>query len=136
MRYESKPQIVARCAEQIFGVASKFSNFTPMLADKVDSWQATNDTCSFKAQGFDLGLEIKERKEFELIKVSSTTSPMPFEFELHLKTLEPYSTQIEVSMVVELNAMLKMMVGGKLQGAVDKIAEQIANGLNGTIAAQ
>ena len=32
---------------------------------------------------------------------------------------------------VELNMMMRMMIGGKIQEAMDKMAEQIAAALNG-----
>lgn len=133
MKYESKQQTIARSAEQIFAVVSKFSNFTPILKDKVEDWSADDDSCSFKAQGFSLALSITERKEFELIKIETTSSPMPFCFLLQLSSIAPYQTNIEVVMDVELNGMLKMMVGNKLQQVVDTIAEQIAGGFNGVI---
>lgn len=130
MKYESKQQTVTRSAEDIFSVVSRFSNFTPILKDKVEDWSADDDTCSFKVQGFSMTLKIEERQSPELIKIVATASPVPFSFWLQLKQVDPLDTRMRVVLEVELNMMLKMMVGSKLQGAVDKIAEQIAFALN------
>lgn len=132
MRYESKQEVVKRGAEQIFGVLSKFSNFTPMLADKVETWEADDDTCSFMAKGFRVSLAILERTEFTTIKVGQGAggAPFPFTFWIQLKEVEPYDTRMRIVLDVELNMMMKMMLGSKLQGAVDSMAEQIAKALN------
>ena len=47
--YISKQHQILRPAEQIYAVISRFDNLTPALADRVEEWQATEDTCSFKA---------------------------------------------------------------------------------------
>lgn len=131
MRYESKQHQVKRSAEQIFELLSKFSNFTPILADKVEQWQADDDTCSFMAKGFRVSLAIVERVEFSSIKVGQGEggAPFPFTFWVQLKEVEPYDTRLRIVLDVELNMMMKMMIGGKLQGAVDGIAEQIATAM-------
>ena len=60
--YISKQQQVLRPAEQIYAVISRFDNLTPALADKVEEWQATEDSCSFKAKGFTVKLRIAEKE--------------------------------------------------------------------------
>lgn len=134
MQYESKQQKINKPAELIFLALSNFENFTPMLADKVEGWQATADTCSFKAQGMNVSLAIVEREPSTLIKIGPATGgggvPFPFSFFIQLKEVAPSDTRMRVVADVELNMMLKMMIGGKLQEAVDKIAEQIATAFN------
>ena len=133
MQYTSKQHAIHHPVEMLYRALSSFSNFTPILADKVEGWQATEDTCSFKAQGFNVALQIAERKENELIKVvpaSESGIPFDFAFFLQLKEAGPADTRIRVVLDAEMNMMVKMMVGGKLQDAVDKIAEQIAQSFN------
>lgn len=135
MRVESKQQQILRSAEQVYTVVSKFSNFTPILADKVEKWQADEDTCSFMAKGFTVSLAIVERVENELVKVGQGPggTPFPFIFWVQLKEIEPNDTRMRIVLDAELNMMMKMMIGSKLQDAVDKIAEQIASGFNAGI---
>lgn len=132
MRYESKQQAINRGAEQIYGALSKFSNFTSILADKVDSWEADDDTCSFMAKGFRVSLAVIERHEFSFIKIGQGAggAPFPFTFWIQLNEVGPYDTRLRIVADVELNMMMKMVIGGKLQDAVDGIAEQIAKAVN------
>ena len=78
--YTSRQQQIRRSAQQIYDVVSRFDNLTPALADRVEEWQADEDTCSFKAKGF--------------------------------------------------TVKLRMMIGSKIQGAIDQIAEALAKSFN------
>lgn len=128
MKYTSNQEQIRRSAEQIYTVLSNFNNFTPILADRVEQWQATDDTCSFMAKGFKIGLRIEERTPHTAIKVvgDDNGTPFPFTLWVQLKETEPYDTRLRIVLDVELNVMMKMTIGGKLQGAVDSIAQQIA----------
>ena len=39
-KYESKQVQIRRPAAQIYAMASRFDNFTPVLKDRVEEWQA------------------------------------------------------------------------------------------------
>ena len=132
--YTSKQQQIRRPAQQIYAVASRFDNLTPAVADKVEEWQATEDTCSFKAKGFTVKLRMAEREEPKLIKIVGDDGgmPMDFAFWLQLKEVAPNDTRMRLVLHIELNMMMRMMIGSKLQEAVDKIAEAIAQSFNAT----
>ena len=130
-KYESKQQQIRRSAEQIYSALSSFSNFTPMLADKVEEWQATDDECSFKVKGMKMALRIVDREPNKTIKIQGADSnPMDFTFWLQLKEVAPYDTRMRIVVHAELNMMMRMMIGKKLQGAVDQMAEAIASAMN------
>lgn len=130
-KYESKQQQILKPAAMVYAVVSDFSNFTPILHDKVDEWQADADTCSFKAKGFTVRLRIVERIENELVKVSGEDgSPVDFTFWMQLKEADQCDTRMRLVLHANLNMMMKMMIGGKLQQAVDQIAEQVAATFN------
>ena len=130
--YISKQQQVLRPAEQIYAVISRFDNLTPALADKVEEWQATEDSCSFKAKGFTVKLRIAEKEAPKTIKIVGGDGgvPMDFAFWLQLKEVAPYDTRMRLVLRIDLNMMMKMMIGNKLQGALDQIAEGIARAMN------
>ena len=132
MRYESAQKQILKPANVVYLTLSKFSNFTPILADKVEDWQADDDTCSFKAKGFTVALKMTERIENQLIKIGQGegTTPFPFSFFLQIKEVEQNDTRIKITLDAELNMMMKMMVGSKMQKAVDAIADQIAAAFN------
>lgn len=115
----------------IYGVLSDFNHLTPVLGDKVEGWSATTDTCSFKAQGFQINLQMVEKVAPKLIKVTGADgSPMDFTFWLQLVSVSDTDTRMRIVLDVKLPLMMKMMVGKKLAGAVDQIADQIAEAFN------
>ena len=129
--YISKQQQIFRPASQIYPFVSNFSFLSPALADKVEEWQATEDTCSFKVKGFTASMRIIDRVEPKLVKiVSGESTPMDFTFWLQLHEVDPTDTRMRMVLHIELNMMMRMMIGGKIQEALDKMAEQIATGLN------
>ena len=120
--YISKQQQVLRPAEQIYAVISRFDNLTPALADKVEEWQATEDSCSFKAKGFTVKLRMEEREPGKYVKVVGDDGGVPMDFAFWI--------QLQLVLRIDLNMMMKMMIGNKLQGALDQIAEGIARAMN------
>ncbi len=130
-KYESRQQQIFKPAATVYSIVSDFSNFTPILHDKVDDWQADADTCSFKAKGFPVRLRIVDRIENELVKIEGEDgSPVDFTFWMQLKEVSERDTRMRIVLHARLNMMMKMMIGGKLQQAVDQIAEQIALAFN------
>ncbi len=131
--YISKQQQILRPAEQIYTVISRFDNLTPALADKVDEWQATEERCSFKAKGFTVKLRMEERIAPKQIKIVGDEGgvPIDFAFWIQLQEIAENDTRMRLVLHVELNMMMKMMIGGKLQDALDQIAAGIANAMNG-----
>ena len=130
--YISKQQQVLRPAEQIYAVISRFDNLTPALADKVEEWQATEDSCSFKAKGFTVKLRMEEREPGKYVKVVGDDGgvPMDFAFWIQLQEVSAADTRLRLVLLIDLNMMMKMKLGNKLQGALDLIAEGIARALN------
>lgn len=126
--YISKQQQILRPAEQIYTVISRFDNLTPALADKVEDWQATEDRCSFKAKGFTVKLRMEERIVPKQIKIVGDEGgvPVDFAFWIQLQQVAENDTRMRLVLHVELNMMMKMMIGGKLQDALDQIAAGIA----------
>ncbi len=130
--YISKQQQILRPAEQIFAVISRFDNLTPAVADRVEEWQADEEHCSFKAKGFAVKLRMDERVEPKHVKIVGDQGgvPVDFAFWIQLHKVSDTDTRLRLVLHVELNMMMKMMVGSKLQDAVDRIAEGIAQAMN------
>ena len=51
-KYESKQVQIRRPASQIYAMASRFDNFTPVLKDRVEEWQATEVRTFFALPNF------------------------------------------------------------------------------------
>lgn len=131
--YISKQQQVLRPAEQIFAAISRFDNLTPALQDKVEEWQADEEQCSFKVKGLTVKLRMEERVEPKHVKIVGDQGgvPVDFAFWIQLHKVSDTDTRLRIVLHAELNMMMKMMIGGKLQQAVDQIAEGIARAMNG-----
>mgnify|MGYP005970135345 CR=1 FL=1 len=56
--------------------------------------------------------------------------PMDFAFWIQLHKASDTDTRMRLVLHIELNMMMKMMIGGKLAQAVDQIADQIAEAFN------
>ena len=130
--YISKQHQILRPAEQIYAVISRFDNLTPALADRVEEWQATEDRCSFKAKGFTVKLRMEERVEPKHVKIVGDEGgvPMDFAFWIQLHPVSETDTRMRLVLHIELNMMMKMMLGSKLQGALAPRAEGIAGASN------
>lgn len=130
-KYESKQQRILRPAGIIYQTVSNFNNFTPILREHVEQWQATEHSCSFKVKGFSVGLNIVDCQEPKFIKIKGDDSvPMDFTFWLQLHPVSENDTRMRLVLHADLNMMMRMMIGKKLQSALDQIAAQIAEAFN------
>lgn len=127
--YISKQVQILRPAEQIYQVISRFDNLTPALQGRVDDWEATELTCSFKAKGFTIRLLMDERVEPKHVKIIGDGVPMDFAFWVQLHKVATNDTRLRLVLHAELNMMMKMMIGSKLQQALDQIADGIAGAM-------
>lgn len=130
--YISKQHQILRPADQIYMMISRFDYLTPALQDKVEEWQADEDHCSFKAKGFNIKLKIDEKIAPKHVKIVGDGGiPMDFAFWIQLHAVSECDTRMRLVLHAELNMMMKMMIGSKIQGALDQIAEGMANAMNG-----
>ena len=132
-KYESKQQQILKPASRIFPFISRFDMLTPALEGKVDEWSATEDTCSFKVKGFKVALRIVERVENKHVKITADEEngvPVDFSFWLQLHEVSETDTRIRMVLHAELNMMMRMMIGSKIQGGLDKAVEGLAMAFN------
>ena len=133
-KYESKQQQILKPAGRIFPFLSRFDMLTPALQDKVEEWSATEDRCSFKVKGFKVALKIAERVDNKHIKITSDDQegglPIDFAFGVQLHEAGESDTRIRMVLHAELNMMMRMMIGSKIQGGLDKAVEGLAMAFN------
>ena len=127
--YVSKQVQILRPAEQIYQVISRFDNLTPALQGRVEDWEATEQTCSFKAKGFTVRLLMDERVEPKHVKIIGDGVPMDFAFWVQLHKVDTNDTRLRLVLHAELNMMMKMLIGSKLQQALDQIADSISGAM-------
>ena len=127
-KYESIQQQINHPAALIYPLISRMDLFSPALQGKVEEWEATPDSCSFKVKGMKLALKVAERVENKHVKIVSGEGgiPVDFAFWVQLKEVAPNDTRIRMV----LHAELKMMIGNKIQKGLDDAVTQLATSLN------
>lgn len=131
--YISKQVQINKADVTIYQILSSFDNFTPILKDHVEGWNADCDSCSFKVKGFELKLKMIEKEPSKTIKITGDNIPFEFYFWIQLKSMEENDTRLRLTIKTKLNAMMKMMIGNKLQKGLDDVADRIAYAFNNHI---
>lgn len=131
-KYESKQRQINHPVALIFPIISRMDLMTPAIENKVEEWQATPDSCSFKVKGMKVGLRIEERVENKHVKIVADQGgiPIDFTFWIQLKEVGPKDTRVRMVLHAELNMMMRMMLGSKLQDGLDQAVDGLANALN------
>ena len=131
-KYESKQQQIFKPAARIFPFISRFDMLTPALRDKVEGWEATEDTCSFTIKGFTVKLRVVERAENKHVKITGDDGGVPIDFSFWIQLHEAGESDTRIRMVLhaELNMMMRMMIGGKIRDGLDKAVEGLAMAFN------
>lgn len=122
--YKSKKGIVSKSPFELYMGFVDMRNFLQMLPeDKKQNVQADYDTIVVSAQGMSLGAKIVSRQPYSRIElVDWGNSPVAFKGVLHFDAAG-YKTEFWIELSADLNFMMKMMVGGKIQGALDKMVD-------------
>ncbi|MBO7264287.1 MAG: polyketide cyclase [Alistipes sp.] len=131
-KYESKQQQINHPASLIFPIISRMDLMTPAIQDKVEEWEATEDSCSFKVKGMKVSLRIAEKVENKHVKIVAGEGGLPidFSFWIQLKEVAERDTRIRMVLHAELNMMMRMMLGSKIQQGLDQAVEGLATALN------
>ncbi|MCQ2190535.1 MAG: SRPBCC family protein [Paludibacteraceae bacterium] len=128
--YVSGVKAAQGSAEQVFKVLSDMNNIQRIksrVEGKVQDLQTTTDTCSFSIPPFgSASLKIASREPNSTVVYESVNSPMAFKLWIQIKEVAPDQSAIRLTLKVDLNFMLKSMLGSKIEEGIDKVAEAIA----------
>ena len=113
MSPELKQQIRAKLDEQGQGKVS------------VSDFHFDTDTARFKVNGMDACVRIIEREPQKCVKFGADNSPVPVTLWIQMLPESAYQTKIRVTMDIDIPFYLRPMVGNKLEGAADMIAEAL-----------
>lgn len=129
-----KKVLVNHPSESVYDALSDLSKLINRLpAEHRDKVRGDCDTLVMQAQGMELGIRVAERRPYSCIRFESfgANQMLPFTVWMHIGSLEAGTSSLHIELHAELNMMMKMMIGSKLQEGVDTITDQIAAGLNG-----
>lgn len=134
--YKSKHGVVKTPPYQLYMSFADMRNFLQMLPeDKKSSVNADYDTISASVQGFEIGVKVYERVPYSKISVIDNGAPFGFKIDLCFDSNngDQYSTDFHIDVEADLNFMMKMMIGSKIQEGLDKIVQSMVDLSNGVM---
>lgn len=117
----------------LFNAFSDLRNFAMAIPpDKKEGLVITADSIEGTVNGMNVGIKIANKVPFSSISFEPY-GQLPFEcaFTVYLRDIAPQKTEFQIVLNAELNYMVKLMIGGKLQGMVDTITDQFAAAFSG-----
>lgn len=132
VKYESKIVSNASTVGAIFRVCSDLRNLERMKElipqDKVQDMELQEDFVRFKVDGLGqkIGIRILAKETNDYVKYGIENAPVDGNFWIQMKAAEEQGSRLKLTVKVDLPAMFKMMVGNKLQNALDQAADMLA----------
>lgn len=132
-KYSSKPASVSAPVGDVYKSLTNIEAFQQRLdlipeeqRKQIGDIKFTNDSITLNTpQVGELQFVVVERKENERLVFSAAKSPIPLTLAVNLNTKNETETEITSVIDVEIPAMLRPLIGGKLQEAADKFSELI-----------
>lgn len=127
--YKSKHGTVSRPAYELYMSFVDMRNFVSMLPeDKKADVKADYDSISVMVQGMSIGVKVTQRIPYSRIDVSDDGTPFHFGVSVHFdSTSDSSKTDFWIELSAELNFMMKMMLGSKIQEALDKAVDSLVD---------
>ena len=127
-RLSSEKKQVNYSSQDVFNFIGDFNHFQSLLPEeRIENWQCTEDTCSFRIKGMtDLGLkhELKEEPE-KIVMVSHGKNPFPFNLIIHIVSLDENKSEVHIDFEGEINPFMKMMVEKPLSNFFNMLVEKL-----------
>lgn len=130
-KYSSKPVTIDAPIEDVFGKISNISAFQDRLdmvpaeeRAKIGDVRFTDDSIIINAAPVgEMKFNVVERTAPSRIVLSAEQSPVPLLLSMNLTPAGENATAVVSDIDVEIPAMLKPLIGGKMQEAADKFGE-------------
>jgi len=108
------------------GLIEKITKQVPQV--KITDFKSDRDSCKFNITGMGVAkIQIVNREPFKTIKVQSSGGlPLSFTFWIQLLPVTPQQTKIRLTLHADMNMMIKMMAGDRLQGGINQLAETLS----------
>lgn len=131
MKFESRVKVIPASQSAVYGKLSDLSNLEKIKSrlpeDKVKNLEFTADTLSAEISPVGtVTLEIVEREPEKCIKFGTTTSPLPFNLWIQIVSTGEAECKIKLTIGMELNPFMKVMVQKPLQEGLEKMADMLA----------
>ena len=126
-KIESRVGKINASEKKIFTFLSDFNNFRNLIPqERVKDWESTEETCSFSVEGLGrFSLRIIEKEPHKLIKIASDDqTPVSFLLWTQIKEVEENDSRLKISVDVNVNPFMAVMIKNPLQTFVDTLIDQ------------
>ena len=120
---------VAYSADQIFQFISNFNHFKQLLPeDKVEDWQSTEESCSFKIKGMTtLGLKLGDvEKPSKIVMLSDGKVPFKFHLDVNIQEVDSDNSMVHIEFEGDINPFMKMMVEKPLTNFFNMLVDKLS----------
>ena len=123
--FKSKKATVSKAPYQLYMAFVDMRNFVQFLPeDKKEGVVADYDSIHATVQGFPIGVKVAERVPYSRLEFQDDGAPFPVRIKMHLDpAADPYKTDFQIILEAELNFMMSMLLGSKLQDVMDKMVD-------------
>lgn len=126
---KSRHAVVSKQPYELYMAFVDMRNFLQFLPeDKKKDITADYDSINAVVQGFNIGVRIVARIPYSRIDFKDDGAPFRFSISMFFDPAaqSPEKTDFHIELSAELNFMMKMMLGSKLQDALDKVVTSLA----------
>ena len=127
--FKSKHATVSKAPYMLYMAFVDMRNFLKVIPqDKKEGVTADYDTINASVQGFNIGVKVCDRVPYSRISFADNGAPFAFNIDLWFDACggDPDKTDFHIDASADLNFMMKMVLGGKIKDALDKIVDSIA----------
>lgn len=132
--FKSRPVAVQKAAAEVFDTVSnlgalqqRIDTLPDEVRQKAENVRFTDDAIFITAAPVgEIRLDVTERVAPERLTLSAANSPVPLSLSINVSPDGETQSSLVGSVDVEIPAMLKPMIGGKMQEVADKLTEMIA----------
>lgn len=129
MKIESSIRELKGSQQAAYNLLSDLSNVEKLLSqlpeDKVGDLQVDQNSLAISTPMGKVRMEVVEREEPKMVKMTSTDSPVPFTFWIQLLPVTDHVAKMKLTLQAELNPFMASMVKKQAQEAVEKVADAL-----------
>jgi hypothetical protein len=127
--YSSKRAVVSKAPYELYMAFVDMRNFMQFLPeDKKADVTADYDSIHATVQGFNIGVKVTDRVPYSKIEFADDGAPFQFKLTMDFNAAsDPYKTDFQIHLDADLNFMMKMLLGSKIQGALDKVVDSLVD---------
>lgn len=122
---KSKKGVVSKAPHELYMAFTDMRNFMQFLPeDKKEGVTADYDSIHATVQGFNIGVKVADRVPYSKLEFQDDGAPFQFKLKMLFDPAsDPYKTEFRIILDAELNMMMKMLLGSKLQKAMDQMVD-------------